>query len=236
MMNNDRLHTKFASLTTAHVADACVRTGVEVRCAPSQTRSITESDRMSGRVLPAKHVGSVDIFLEVLEDAAEGDVLVVDNAGRFDEACVGDLVVLEVKNAGLSGMVIWGLHRDTADVTEIGLPVFSLGATPAGPQRLDPRPDDATTVACVGEWTVGREDIVLADDDGVLFVPAARIDDVLGVAETISDTERRQAVHMREGRSLRDQVRFADYLDRRHEDPSFTFRDHLKTVQGAIEV
>jgi 4-hydroxy-4-methyl-2-oxoglutarate aldolase len=39
-----------------------------------------------------QHVGSVHIFLEALADASPGDVLVVDNAGRLDEACVGDLI------------------------------------------------------------------------------------------------------------------------------------------------
>jgi regulator of RNase E activity RraA len=43
----------------------------------------------------------VDVFLEALEVAERGDVLVVENAGRTDEACVGDLVTLEVGNAGL---------------------------------------------------------------------------------------------------------------------------------------
>src|SRR5205823_14289002 len=62
--------------------------------------------------------------------AAPGDVLVVDNGGRCDESCVGDLVVLEAQAAGLGGIVIWGLHRDTADIRAIGLPVFSLGAIP----------------------------------------------------------------------------------------------------------
>ena len=120
----------FAGLTTAHVADACVRAGVPVR-----TVSLTAvvGGRVAGRVLPAQHVGSVDVFLEAFESAEEGDVLVVDNGGRRDEACVGDLVSLEAKAAGLAGIVIWGLHRDTVDITAIGLPVFSLGALPTGP-------------------------------------------------------------------------------------------------------
>ena len=67
--------------------------------------------------------------------AAPGDVLVVDNGGRLDEACVGDLVVLEAQAASLEGMVVWGLHRDTGDIRAIGLPVFSLGARPNGPRR-----------------------------------------------------------------------------------------------------
>ena len=73
------------------------------------------------------------IFLEALEGAAPGEVLVADNDGRLDESCVGDLVALEAQAAGLDGIVIWGLHRDTADIQAIGLPVFSLRAIPAGP-------------------------------------------------------------------------------------------------------
>jgi regulator of RNase E activity RraA len=63
-------------------------------------------------------------------------VLVVDNGGLLDEACVGDLVALEAHAAGMEGMVIWGLHRDTADIRAIGLPVFSLGAIPTGRHPL----------------------------------------------------------------------------------------------------
>jgi 4-hydroxy-4-methyl-2-oxoglutarate aldolase len=65
-------------------------------------------------------------------------VLVVDNGGRLDEACIGDLVALEAQAAGVEGMVIWGLHRDTVDIRAIGLPVFSLGAIPTGPSGSTP--------------------------------------------------------------------------------------------------
>ncbi|WP_350280848.1 RraA family protein [Kribbella sp. HUAS MG21] len=223
---------RFAELTTAHVADACVRAGVPVR-----TVSLTAvvGGRVAGRVLPAQHVGSVDVFLEAFESAAEGDVLVVDNGGRRDEACVGDLAALEAAAAGVAGIVIWGLHRDTADIIAIGLPVFSLGALPTGPLRLDPRPDDALSKATIGEWTVTREDIVFADEDGAIFVPADRLDELLALATTIRDTEHRQAVEIRAGRSLRQQVSFADYLSKRAADPSLTFRQHLRAVRGAIE-
>src|SRR5580698_1833964 len=153
-------------LTTAHIADACLRTGVPVRCAPPGVQAVLPGSHVRGRALPVSHAGSVDVFLEALESAAPGDILVVDNGGRLDEACVGDLVVLEAQAAGLEGIVIWGLHRDTADIRAIGLPVFSLGATPAGPQRLEARPPDALESAAVGDWTVSGADLVLGDDDG----------------------------------------------------------------------
>ena len=231
----EEIRRRFATLTTAHVADACLRAQVSVRCAPALLQAVVSGSRLAGRVLPAQHLGSVDIFLEALEGSAAGDVLVVDNGGRLDEACVGDLVALEAQAAGLEGLVIWGLHRDTADIRAIGLPVFSLGAIPTGPQRLDARPHDALEVATVGEWTVGREDLVLGDDDGVLFVPTTRADDLFTLAERIRDTERRQAERMRAGVTLRSQVQFVAYLAQRQQTPFLTFRDHLRAVGGAIE-
>ncbi len=122
------LEARFATLTTAHLADACIRAGLPVRCAPAPTRAVVPGSRLCGPAVPARHVGSVDVFLEAFEDAPEGGVLMVDNGGRLEESCVGDLVVLEARAARLSGVVIWGLHRDTADIRAIGLPVFSLGS------------------------------------------------------------------------------------------------------------
>ncbi|MGN9918627.1 RraA family protein [Micromonospora palomenae] len=226
---------RFAALTTAHVADACLRAGVPVRCAPAAVRPVLPGARLGGRVTPARHVGSVDVFLEAIDRASPGDVLVVDNGGRTDESCVGDLVVLEAQAAGLAGVVVWGLHRDTADIRAVGLPVFSLGAIPTGPQRLDARPPGALASAEVGRQTVDAGDVVLGDDDGVLFVPAERAGELFDLAESIRDTERRQADLIRAGVPLRAQVGFGAYLARRAEDPSLTFREHLRAVGGAIE-
>lgn len=234
-MDQQELQRRFAALTTAHVADACIRAGIPVRCAPASVHAVVPGSRLAGRVNPARHVGSVDIFLEAFEGASPGDVLVVDNRGRLDESCVGDLVVLEAQAAGLGGIVIWGLHRDTADVRAIGLPVFSMGSIPTGPLQLDGRPGDALEAATVGDWTVHRDDLVLGDDDGVIFVPAADAGHLLTLAESIRDTERRQAERIREGVSLRSQVQFDGYLAARRVTPSLTFRDHLRAVGGAIE-
>lgn len=227
---------RFATLTTPHLADACLRAGVPVRCAPTGLRASTPGMRIAGRVLPAVHAGSVDVFLEAVSAARPGDVLVADNGGRLDEACIGDLAVLDAAAGGVSGIVIWGLHRDSADIRAIGMPLFSLGTLPTGPQRLDPRVPDALTAARVGGWTVTSEDAVFGDDDGVLFVPLERVDEVLEVAAGIAATEGRQADEIRAGRSLREQVRFGDYLAARAERPGLTFRDHLRGVGGEIEV
>jgi regulator of RNase E activity RraA len=234
-MQPEQLQGTYLDLTTPHVADACIRLGIPVRCAPAGMRPLWSGTHLVGRVCPARHHGSVDVFLEAIEGSDPGDVLVVDNSGRLDEACVGDLVALEASRAGLSGIVIWGLHFDTTELQIIRLPVFSLGPLPAGPQRLDLQDSLALSSAACGQHIVTADDFVIGDDDGVLFVPLDRADEVADLAASIRDTERSQAMQMRLGTSFRSQSRFDEYSAARQSGRDLTFRQHLRSIGGAIE-
>lgn len=232
---NATLRAAFAHLSTAHIADACLRAGIGMRVFPSSLRPVAAATPFAGRALPVRHAGSVDIFLEALMDAQPGDVVAIDDAGRTDEACIGDLIVREMHAAGIAGVIVWGCHRDTAELVAIGLPVVSLGAYPAGPAGVWERADDALRCAHIGPVTVGRGDVLFADDDGVVAVDEAAVGAVLDTARRIAETERAQAAAMRAGRTLRTQLDFGSYLARRDADPSYTFRTHLRRIGGAIE-
>jgi regulator of RNase E activity RraA len=156
-----------------------------------------------GQVSPARHAGSVDIFLEAIDKAAPGDVLVADNGGRPDESCIGDLIALEAQAAGLAGIVIWGLHRDAAQDSADRAAGLQPGGDPRRPPAPRPQAPGALDSATVGNWAVDHADLALADDDGVLFVPAARAHDIFTLAETICGTEQRQADRIRAGDTLR---------------------------------
>jgi regulator of RNase E activity RraA len=234
-MNNQQLNEMFSELSTPLIADACLRLNIPLRVAPAGIRPLDFESHISGHALPVRHYGSVDIFLEAMGNAQPGDILVIDNQGRLDEGCIGDLTALEAQACGLGGIIVWGAHRDTTELNQIGFPVFSYGTCPAGPQRLDPRHPQALVSAQFGDFMVTVADVAFADVDGVMFVPAEITGEILSTAQSIRKKERRQAEEIRAGRRLREQLQFDSYLAKRSADATYTFRQHLRTTGGAIE-
>ncbi len=222
-------------LSTAAVADASLRVGVPARPGPAALLPLLPGRPFAGPARPVTHQGSVDVLLETIDDAPAGSVLVVDNGGRDDEACLGDLLVLEARQAGLAGVVVWGRHRDTAQLLDIGLPLHSLGARSYGPRRVPPA-GRAMRSAFLDGVAVTEDDWAIADDDGVLFLAADRRDEVMALAAEIQRVETAQADRMRAGESLREQLGFAEYRARQRADPDLTLRRHLLERGGAIEV
>jgi regulator of RNase E activity RraA len=234
-MEPKSLSRAFAELSTPLIADAALRMKIPLRISPAGIRPVTPNQRLAGPALPVRHFGSVDVFLEAMQGAQPGEVLVIDNGGRLDEGCIGDLTALEAEHCGLAGIIVWGTHRDTPELRQILLPIFSYGTCPSGPQRLDLRDSLALRSARFGDFLVEPGDIVFADDDGCLFVAADCVDDLLRVAQEIWQRERHQADAIKSGRSLREQLEFARYLEKRATDPSYTFREHLRQISGAME-
>jgi 4-hydroxy-4-methyl-2-oxoglutarate aldolase len=223
--------------TTPFIADACASLHLPIRLGPAHIKPIRASMKVAGPARPAKHAGSTDVFLEAIAVAAPGDVLIIDNVGRLDEGCIGDLVAGEAHVAGLAGIVVYGAHRDTAAIEAIGIPVWSLGTCPAGPQEPRTRMAHALEAASLGgHVTVTRDDVVFADIDGVVVVTRADLARVVTAARQIATREGAQAARLMKGERLRTQLQLDAYIARRQNEPSYTFREHLKALGGAIEI
>jgi hypothetical protein len=58
-MDHQMLQQRFAALTTAHVADACLRARVPVRCASALLRAVVPGSRLAGRVYPGRPAAAI---------------------------------------------------------------------------------------------------------------------------------------------------------------------------------
>jgi 4-hydroxy-4-methyl-2-oxoglutarate aldolase len=215
-------------VSTPTIASAAKRLSVAVRFAPPNLRPIRPQTQLFGCVVPVRYFGTAEVILEAIERSGPGDVLVIDNKGRTQEACIDYLTALEALSAGMAGAIVWGAHRDTEALGALDFPVFSCGSFPGGPNQARTTPPDALTFARVGTRVATRDDVVFADLDGIVFIPLARLGEVLDTARAISSNERRQTAGVIAGTSLREQFGFQDYLARRTTDPTYTLAQHLR--------
>src|SRR5437899_8583752 len=111
-MEAESLSRAFAGLSTPLIADAALRLKIQLRVSPPGIRPVTPNQRLAGSALPVRHFGSVDVFLEAMQGAQSGEVLVIDTDGRLDEGCIGDLTALEAENCDVAGIVVLGAHHD----------------------------------------------------------------------------------------------------------------------------
>ncbi len=235
-MKNEELNDLFKEkLSTPLITDACIRNGVPLRLAPFGIHPIVPGWRIAGAAIGVKHFGSVDVFIERIHSARSGDILIIDNEGRTDEGCIGDLTVLEALSAKMSGIVLWGVHRDTTEIKGIDLPVFSFGPYPKGPVRNVFEINDEDKIVRFGDEMITADDYVFADEDGVTFVHRQYLKTILDTAVELSEKERKQADQIKQGENLYQQFAFDKFLELKKMDPRLSFRAYLKKIGGAIE-
>ncbi len=102
-----------------------------------------------------------------------GDVLVVSTGGDRRHAPVGEVVAHAVKVAGGSAVVIDGVMTDLNEVARIGLPVFARGTSVLTTKLLGVNQGGVNIPISIGGVAVCAGDIILADDNGVLALPAS---------------------------------------------------------------
>ncbi|GHI06721.1 diguanylate cyclase [Streptomyces cellostaticus] len=111
--------------------------------------------------------------------AGPGAVIVVES-GDLDHALAGGNVCAVARRRGIAAFVADGLIRDLAEVRELGFPVFARGVVPIPGAKKAVRPLNEP-VRC-GGVRIAAGDVVVADEEGVVAVPAARRTEVLQAA------------------------------------------------------
>jgi 4-hydroxy-4-methyl-2-oxoglutarate aldolase len=169
--NVDRADAKtIAALRSAGVAtshEAAGRTGL---LGPAITARMTGAAIAGSAITVSCHPGDNLMIHAAVEVCRPGDVLVVTTTSVSTDGMFGDLLATSLMARGVVGLVTDAGVRDLATLREMGFPVWSRAVHAQGTVKASP---GSVNVAVVVDGQIVRPgDIIVADDDGVLALPA----------------------------------------------------------------
>lgn len=188
-MIRQEIESALQGLSCTDLSDAMDRLGIACQCA-----GIMPLDRSFSLVGQAWTVrygaighdgGSVGDYIDEVQ---AGEVVVLDNGGRTDATVWGDLLTSAAHRRAVAGVVIDGVSRDIDRAVAVSFPIFSRGTwMRTGKDRV--RVETTQAPVNIGGIRVTPGDWMRGDGDGLVVIPAARIEDVLGVASEVHEAE-----------------------------------------------
>lgn len=145
---------------------------------------IWQGAKAVGSALPVMTVaGDNKAVIAALDHIQPGDLLVINAFGYEGRAIMGDNLAQRFDVFGAVGAVVDGYVRDRDIIAGLGFPVFARGLTPAGPWKNGP--GVIGEPVAIGGVVVNPGDIVAADGDGVIVIPAHRANEVIAAVREI---------------------------------------------------
>lgn len=139
--------------------------------------------------------------VEMIDNAAPGEVGVIVVEGTLDVAGAGGLMATAAKSRGMAGLVIDGAIRDVVEIRGLGLPVHARSVAPSSSVGRWASAANQVPVECAGV-TVKPGDIIVAGEDGAVRVPSDKAAEVLKRAQEIDERETKMVPFILEQKSL----------------------------------
>jgi 4-hydroxy-4-methyl-2-oxoglutarate aldolase len=124
----------------------------------------------------------------IIEHLPPGGILVIDAKGSPSNHYAGDNIGSYSKWRGLAGVVIFGAGRDVGGWREAGMPLFCTGLA------TKDKPATMKITGCqipveIGGVPVKPEDMIVADEDGVVVIPSENLDVVIEKIKLVLEVE-----------------------------------------------
>lgn len=187
---SDQARQLYAQATTASLTAQLVKRGLRTRAISNIAPVNPATARVFGpaytlRYIPMREDLATGAAManpenpqrKAIEVVPAGHVLVVDTHGVDVSGTFGDILVARLRVRGVAGVVSDGPMRDVAELRKMDFPVFARGNA-APPSYASMLAADAQVPIGCGGVAVFPGDIVIADPDGVVVLPAAIAEEV----------------------------------------------------------
>ncbi len=204
---------KLRAIRTSLLSDALGKGGAmdhDMRC-------LSANCRMAGPAFTVRiHTADILMVGIALSQCPTGSVLVVDGQGELNTALWGEVTTLAARLKGLQGVVIDGAIRDLYKIRRDKLPVFARAVVPnaGGAQYAG---EVQVSVQCGGA-IVHPGDWVVGDEDGVVVIPAEKLDSVMEAAERLALVEKKIEDAVGEGKDLAELLRYHEVLEKKSKE------------------
>ncbi|MCF6326887.1 MAG: RraA family protein [Devosiaceae bacterium] len=174
-------------LFSAAIADALDSIGLHKQAVIPGLTPLSEDMAIVGFVrtgiyMPIYHddenVSVYEHEIRLIDDLKPDDVPVLVCDGNLNIAPWGELVSTRAQYLGAAGCITDGCTRDVSTIKKMGFPVFSGGTNPVD-TKYRGKMMWADVPAEIGGVTIDSGDLVIADSDGIVFVPSQHIETVV---------------------------------------------------------
>jgi regulator of RNase E activity RraA len=150
-----------------------------------------------------EHVEKHSALWAVFETVQPGDILAVQAEGDMYTGTMGEMLLTFFKGRGGVGVVVDGCVRDWPSVREVGTPIWTRGFTPNYASQSTLFPWAYNVPISMSRVLVLPGDIMIADDDGAVVIPANMASLVLRHTRDHEDWEEFSRLKLAEGGSIR---------------------------------
>jgi RraA family protein len=154
----------FAGLPVANIGDCMNRASM----VDARIRKISKGNMLGTAFTVKSRAGDNLMLHKALDMAQPGDVIIFDAHGDLTTAITGELMMQTAHQKKLAGVVIDGAIRDLGTLSQMDLPIFAAGVTPAGPYKEGP--GEINVPVSLGSVVVHPGDIIVGDDDGIVVI------------------------------------------------------------------
>ncbi|WP_424927117.1 RraA family protein [Amaricoccus tamworthensis] len=199
-------------LFTAVIGDVLDVMGHRLQFLPPGVVPLQPEIRIVGRAMPVHEVawpeGTGDgpltnqpfgIMFQALDDLKRNEIYVA-SGSSLNFALWGGLMSTRARHLNAAGAILDGFVRDTAEIRELGFPVFSRGVY-AQDQGVRGKVVDFRTPITIGDVRINDGDLIVADDEGVLVIPREAEEEAITAAFKKAATENKVAEAIRNGMS-----------------------------------